>query len=126
MIVAGGEPGCSSSVHAFVVEGDDIQMQCSVLYRGDWSPVMTWRQKGPNNTIVTDGVQTRETTANHDVTALSMLTLSAVRNIHKASYTCTTHFTKYVGDVHTANTTISDYIHIWTSSELNVKCKFEF
>src|SRR5688572_11222569 len=96
-------------------------MWCIVRYSGNWAPVMEWREI--NGNIITNGVLTEDT--NNNLT--STLEISADASKHNSNYLCLTYFTspQNQNDKDVAEN-IPDYNYTWTSSLIQVLCKFHF
>lgn len=86
------------------------RLSCSVGFRGDWAPVMEWRQGGFNGTIVTTGVQ-NNTTSNFVSQSISISVDDGEENA--ISYTCVIFFSAYMGNVNATATNIPNYIFTW-------------
>ena len=118
-LVTGADPLCTvDSNSAAVKEFEYTGMRCSVNYRGNWVPVMTWQQNGrPISTLVV-----ANNTDDNDVVS-SSLTVLATRNLTGSTFSCTTYFSAAKPPQSFYVTPVPDYQFKWTSPAAEVKCK---
>lgn len=83
------------------------RLSCSVSFRGDWAPVMEWRQGGFHGSIVTTGVQSH-TLANFVSQNISIPV--DVDGENAISYTCIIFF---MGNFSASATNIPNFTFIW-------------
>lgn len=96
-----------------------IQMQCYLIYWGNWAPKMEWRQVlggssrgGESSVSVKEGVY-RSSSDNFVSIAITV----AGNNCRlETSYKCVTGFTATRNHVNTTATNIPDYSFIWSTS----------
>lgn len=73
--------------------------------------------------------QTVQTTAIMNSNLTTTLNLTASRSINKASYSCLTYFIdrppNFIGQTNATTKIVPKYKHKWTSSQLNVLCKYQ-
>src|SRR6218665_5419 len=95
-------------------------MKCKVFYRGNWAPVIAWRQNGQDISMLEGGSQINITS---NVGVTSVLTILTSYSTNKAVYSCSTQFTHYVGEVNSTLTVLPSYNQTCTWPKLSVKCK---
>src|SRR6218665_1066329 len=109
------------------MENDYIQLHCYVRLIGHLVPVMIWRREG--QLIV--GAETKTAKAlGNQITVRSSLLLQVSLMDNEVTFSCDTLFTPNLHKISTDGfliiaKNIPDYKYIWTSSPINVSCKFD-
>ena len=95
-----------------------LELSCSVSFRGNWAPIMEWREEGSVNVITSDVIN--QTMANDSVS----YSLTVPLNVRRESvrYTCTTRFIESMRPSSINATNVPNLTLVWTSPLVNL-CK---
>ena len=110
----GSEPVCSQFIN-----GSTVLLQCYVLFRGNWAPVMEWSQDSATHPVADLDV-VNQTIRNVSVT--STLTVS-MEQIKHSQYTCTTKFIASMNPMSINASNVPYYTFTWTSEKMNYSGK---
>ena len=113
-------PICNSShLNESLTEGDAIQMQCIVTFRGHWKPVMIWNKS--NGQLVGDFVQVIST--NDSLT--STLSLNATSDLDGVTTNCTLAWSlEHRPEAVNCSNIIPEFNFSWTSERIHVMSEF--
>ena len=106
------DPVCKSKIinapgFDIILEGDSVQLECTIVYIGAWTPVMTWKRIGVRDTI--NPVQEHIVTSGRSQVK-SKINVTANTSTHGNVYKCTTHFDQLTRDQSGVNATnVPDY-----------------
>ena len=114
---------CTTNLSASgaIQENDVIMMTCSIMYSGNWVPVMRWTNSKSNHTFADDDI----TLTTSDTTVTSQLTVTASADLNGSQIVCVTYFTQPSTSLSTTATNVPSYMDIWTLPKLRVilQCK---
>jgi len=119
LCAAASDPVCAlnaSSQDDIVVDGDRLQLACSVNYSGNWAPTIHCLPTGNGG---------RSTATRSTVTYTERLLVTP--SLNRATVSCTTDFEEsHRRRINIGHLTFADntptYLHTWTSQPLNVLC----
>ena len=111
---------CNSSISdgRLFMEGETIDMQCNISYRGNLPPVMIWKKIGSDGKTQ-DQVMDVQGTSEHGVSVTSKLSIKLSSTHDRARFSCKTYF-QQSNNAHVKD--VPAYEYIWNSEMLNVSC----
>ena len=95
-------------------KNDSIGMTCGVDYRGNWAPVMTWRQI--DGKVIADESVVLKAVTNERVTY--SLQMFATRDLDGKVFSCITSFNLINKPINTTACNLPNYNSTWTSPVL--------
>lgn len=101
-----------------------IEMKCSIGFRGNWNPVMTWRLNSEDGAIVDDGVEMiiHRNVKFNITSTLKLMMRPVMKNPWRI--VCKTHFISYIEEEESMDNKIPVYNYTWFSPYLNGRSFF--
>ena len=102
---------------------DELTAWCSIMYRGNWAPVVEWRVGSADGPVIDTGIS-NETNAERNAITYTM-TIQLNDTTTADEYLATTKFVESMRPRSTTSTNIPTYNYTWICCEERVTGEFK-